>query len=78
MPVREIESLRVATEESTKRFGTAAVAGLVGDVLLGGAGLVAGVMAGGNRKTVTFELRLTDGRGLLGKCDARSYEHATA
>ena len=78
VPIREIESLQVATEESTKRFGTAAAAGLVGGVLLGGAGLVAGAMAGGNKKTVTFELRLVDGRGLLGKCDARSFERLRA
>ena len=80
VPIREIESLQVATEESTKRFGTAAAAaaGLVGGVLLGGAGLVAGAMAGGNKRTVTFELRLADGRGFLGKCDARSFEQLRA
>lgn len=66
VPVREIESLQLATEESTKRFGAAAAAGLVGGVLLGGAGLVAGAMAGGNKNTVTFELRRADGRGSWG------------
>ena len=76
--IKEIASLDVATEESSKRFSGAAAAGLMGGALLGGAGLVAGAMVGGNKKAVTFELRLADGRGLLGKCDAKSFERLRA
>ena len=74
MPITSIQSLQVASEESSKGFGGAAVAGLAGGLLLGPAGLVAGAMAGGNKKSVTFELRLQDGRGLLGECDPQTYK----
>lgn len=74
----EVASLDVATEESTKRFGRAAVAALAGGLLLGGAGLVAGAFVGGNKKTVTFELRLADGRGVLATCASQVFQRLRA
>lgn len=78
VPIGQIASLQIATEESSKSFGGATVAGLVGGALLGGAGLVAGALLGGNKKAVTFELRLMDGRGLLGTCDPKTFQQLQA
>lgn len=65
MPGSELAEVEIASEESVKRFGGAVGWGLAGGILLGPAGLLAGVLAGGNKKKVTFVARLKDGRKFM-------------
>ena len=77
-PASEILSIEVASQDSAKSFGGAAVAGLAGGLLLGPVGLLAGVMAGGNRSVVTFTLTLRDGRRGLCSADGGTYQQLQA
>jgi len=65
----ELEEVEVLGDGTEKSFGGAAAAGLGGGLLLGGVGAVAGLLAGGNRKTVTFRLAFRDGRSCV--CSGR-------
>ena len=65
MPGSELVEVEIASEESVKRFGGAVGWGLTGGILLGPAGLLAGVLAGGNEKRLTFVARLRDGRKFM-------------
>lgn len=78
LPVSEIASLQVVGQVSGKSFGGAAAAGIVGGLLLGGVGAVAGVLAGGNKNAVTFELTLRDGRRLLGSATPAAFQDIQA
>jgi len=62
----EITSLEIVSQASGKSFGGAAAAGIAGGLLLGGVGAIAGVLAGGNKDAVTFQITLRDGRKVLG------------
>ena len=74
----EIASLEVVGQASGKSFGGAAAAGIAGDLLLGGIGAVAGVLAGGNKDAVTFQLTLRDGRALLGSAKPTAFQKIQA
>ena len=50
IPVSEIQELEPASEETVKRIGGAVGWGVVGGVLLGPVGLLAGFLAGGQGK----------------------------
>ena len=65
MPGSELAEVEIASEESVKRIGGTVGWGLAGGVLLGPVGLLAGLLAGGNKKRVTFVARLKDGRKFL-------------
>lgn len=69
----EIECVEVASEQSVKRMGGALALGAIGGLALGPVGLLAGALAGGNRKDVTFILELKDGRRLLGTVDGKAF-----
>ncbi|WP_029149064.1 hypothetical protein [Methylophilus sp. 5] len=62
----QIEHLELATEESVINVGGAAGWGIAGSVLLGPAGLVAGLIIGAKGKDVTFVCKFKDGRKFLG------------
>lgn len=47
--------------ESTKSFAGSAMAGLAGGLLLGGAGLVAGALAGGKKSLLKIGIEFNDG-----------------
>jgi hypothetical protein len=74
----EIASLEVVGQVSGKSFGGAAAAGVAGGLLLGGVGAVAGLLAGGNRDAVTFQLTLLDGRRVLGSAKSAVYQEIMA
>lgn len=74
----QVEALEVATEESVKKMGGAIGWGLVGGLALGGVGAVAGLLAGGNKSSVTFICRFKDGRKLMAKADAKVFEKIRA
>lgn len=71
--VSQIETLDVATEESVKKLGGAVGWGAAGGLLLGPVGLLAGLLAGGNKKNVTFVAKLYDGRKLLATTDSKTF-----
>ncbi len=74
---RNTVQLEVASEEAKKRFGWAFVAGFAGGFLLGPAGLLAGALAGGQRKQVTFIAQF-HGRKCLATTDSRTYTQMVA
>lgn len=71
--VSELEEVDVASEESVKRLGGTIGWGVVGGVLLGPVGLLAGLLAGGRKKEVTFVARFKDGRKLLATTDNKTF-----
>lgn len=74
----QIEELSVATEENMKRMGGTIGWGIVGGLALGGIGLLAGILAGGRSKEVTFVCKSKDGRKLFGKCDQKIFTQMQA
>lgn len=73
LPASEIAELEVASEESMKRMGGAIGWGIVGGLALGGIGALAGVLAGGRSKEVTFICKFKDGRKLLATTDSKTF-----
>ncbi|BEH14276.1 hypothetical protein [Marinobacter shengliensis] len=71
--VSQIETLDVATEENVKKLGGAVGWGAAGGLLLGSVGLLAGLLAGGNKKNVTFVAKFYDGRKLLATTDSKTF-----
>jgi len=65
VPLDDIEAVEVASEEAVKRLGGTIGWGVAGAVLLGPLGLLAGLLAGGRGKDVTFICKLKDGRKFL-------------
>jgi len=66
IPVAELEKVELATEEAVVSIGGAAAWGLAGSILLGPAGLLAGLLLGGRGKDTTFICVFKDGRKFLG------------
>lgn len=69
----EVDTLEIASEENVKRLGGTVGWGVAGAALLGPVGLLAGLLAGGKRKQVTFVVKFTDGRKLLGTASAKGF-----
>ena len=65
--------LEISTEENVKKIAGTVGWGVVGGVLAGPVGVLAGALLGGNKKQVTFTLELTDGRKLMGSVDSKAY-----
>ncbi len=78
IPVSEIDSLEVADEENVKRLGGTVGWGVVGAVALGPVGLLAGLLAGGRGKDVTFVCLLRDGRRFMATAPAKVYREISA
>ena len=68
-----VESVEVASEESVKRLGGTIGWGVAGAVLLGPVGLLAGLVAGGRGKDVTFVCKLKDGRKFLATASSKMF-----
>ncbi len=69
----DVKSVTPQTEESVKKLPEAAAWGLLG-LALGPMGLLAGVVFGGNRKSVCALIELTDGRKFLAVMDSKIYQ----
>jgi hypothetical protein len=76
--IDELEKIELVTEENQKKFIGAAGWGLVGGVALGPLGLLAGVLAGGNKKKVCFACYLKDGRKFMIVTDQKTYQKMLA
>lgn len=74
----ELVSIEVATEDNVKRLGGTIGWGAVGAALLGPVGLLAGLLAGGRGKDVTFVAVFKDGRKILATTDSKSFTQMKA
>ncbi|MDF1622507.1 MAG: hypothetical protein P1V33_03435 [Pseudohongiella nitratireducens] len=72
VPLSNIE-FQVATEENVKKVAGTVGWGAAGAVLLGPAGLLAGLLLGGRKKEVTFIGLIQDGRKFLATTDSKTY-----
>lgn len=73
--IKEIEEI---TQENVESLAGSIGAGLVGGALLGPVGLLAGVLAGGKGKEVTFICKLIDGRRFIATTQASTYKQIIA
>lgn len=71
--INELETVDIASEESVKKMAGSIGWGAVGALALGPLGLLAGVLAGGNKKEVTFMAKFKDGRKLLASTDNKTF-----
>jgi hypothetical protein len=74
----DLAEIEAASEESVKRVGGTVGWGLVGGVVLGPVGLLAGLLAGGRGKDVTFVCKLKDGRKFMATASAKIYTSLSA
>ena len=73
IPITELETVEVATEESVKKLGGTVGWGAAGALILGPVGLLAGLLLGGKKKEVTFIAKFKDGRKLLASTDSKTF-----
>lgn len=73
IPITELETVEMATEENVKKLGGTVGWGIAGGVLLGPVGLLAGLLAGGRKKEVTFVAKFKDGRKCLATTDNKTF-----
>lgn len=73
IPVTQLESVEVASEESVKKIGGTIGWGAAGALVLGPVGLLAGLLLGGKKKEVTFVAKFKDGRKLLATTDSGTF-----
>ena len=69
----EVAKLEEASEESVISVGGLAGWGLAGSVLLGPAGLLAGLLLGGKSSDTTFICEFKDGRKFLGTASSKVF-----
>ncbi|WIX32499.1 hypothetical protein QO259_17065 [Salinicola sp. JS01] len=69
----DIEAVELANEENVKRLGGTIGWGAAGAVILGPVGLLAGLLAGGRSKQVTFVAKFTDGKKILATTDSKTW-----
>lgn len=75
---KDVETVEIATEEKTKKMAGAIGWGIVGGIATGGIGALAGILAGGNKKTVVFIVHLKNGKKFMGETDAKHYQTISA
>ncbi|NLH79459.1 MAG: hypothetical protein GX458_01250 [Phyllobacteriaceae bacterium] len=73
IPLKELASVEVASEQSVKKLAGAAGWATVGAIALGPIGLLAGALVGGNKKEVTFTAEFKDGRRMLATTDNKTF-----
>lgn len=66
-------TIESASEESVKKVGGAIGWGVVGGVIAGPVGMLAGAILGGNKKEVTFVAEIEDGRKFMGTTDNKTF-----
>lgn len=71
---KNIETVEIITEENKKKFIGTAGWGLVGGLALGPLGLIAGILAGGNKKEILIACELKDGKKLIAEVDSKIYK----
>jgi hypothetical protein len=74
----QLQAVEVASEESVKRFAGTVGWGIAGGLILGPVGLLAGLIAGGKGKNVTFICKLKDGRTFMATAPSRTFTELSA
>ena len=69
----DIEDLELASEDSVKKIGGTVGWGAAGAVMLGPAGLLAGLLLGGKGKEITFVCKFKDGRKMMATVDKKTW-----
>jgi hypothetical protein len=69
--VGDIIDVVLHTEQGQKSIATAAVGGVAGAVVAGPLGLLAGLIAAGNKTLVKFTVTFTDGRSFTAEARAK-------
>jgi hypothetical protein len=78
VPISQLETLEFESEQSVKNSGSAIRWGLAGALLLGPAGLVAGLLLCSKEKEVTFYAKFKDGRSFLAATDSDTFSEISA
>ena len=73
IPSKKLKSVEVATEETVKKLPGSIGLGLIGGLLLGPVGIIAGALAGGNNKVITFVATFHDGRSFVATTDPSTF-----
>ena len=76
--LHDFSEAMVASEENVKKLGGAAGWGIAGGVLLGPVGLLAGLLAGGRKKEVTFVAKLPGNKKILAVTDHKTWQKILA
>jgi len=71
---KDIKNVEIVTEETKKKFIGSAGWGLVGGLALGPLGLIAGVLAGGNKKEILIACELKNGKKFIALVDSKLYK----
>lgn len=74
----KFNQLDLCTEKNVKKIGGALGWGVIGGILAGPAGIIAGSLIGGNKKEVTFIIEFKDGRKLMGTTDLNAFNQLMA
>jgi|SRR5665648_140958 len=69
-----VENYEVITDEHTKSAASGVARGLVGGVLLGPVGLLAGGLSAKNKGTHTLAIQFKDGKNSLMEVDSKIYK----
>lgn len=78
VPLVDVEEVQIATEDNVKRIGGTVGWGLAGGLVLGPVGLLAGLLAGGRGKDVTFVCKFKDGRKFMAVAPSKVYAQIAA
>jgi len=70
---KEVQSVEIMTEDNKKKFLGSAAFGAIGGLAFGPIGAVAGLLAGGNKRDVTFACYLKDGRKFMATADSKTF-----
>lgn len=73
LKLTDIAEFEQASEDNVKRLGGTVGWGIAGVAALGGIGLLAGLIAGGNGKDITFVVKFKDGRKLLASTKSQTF-----
>ena len=74
----DLKSMQIQTEESAKNLAQLLGWAVVGNIVFGPLGLIAGLAMGGNRKQVCAMCELKDGRKFLAIMDSKIYQQMMA
>ena len=76
--MKRLSAVEIASEENVKRIGGTIGWGVAGAAILGPVGLLAGLLAGGRGKDITFIAQFSDGRKFLGTTDSKTFTEMKA
>jgi len=74
----DLKAIKIETEESAKNIAQTLGWAVVGNIVFGPLGLIAGLAMGGNRKKVCAMCELKDGRKFLAIMDSQIYQQMVA